>query len=254
MPSAKTQHVDQVGCRELRGEPLPSSRPDRAVGRRLDGERDARRVEGERGRDEPLVAHFGVRGCRRRSSNRRGALRDSGRGALRSAAGSAHRGAAAEDQDQIGCAKRDSTRRLATRAIPRACPPELLEADHPGPLRASATAHAGRTVGRRLVRAARCRRKKQRPTIARGPEPKYFPATTYSPTHLAGSTIGAEGLNCRVRNGNGCFPLARVTGKLEFCKEPSERLELESICSDKIRRPARHINMVKPNDRLVRVS
>ena len=26
------------------------------------------------------------------------------------------------------------------------------------------------------------------------------------------STIGAEGLNCRVRNGNGCFPLAMATG------------------------------------------
>ena len=31
------------------------------------------------------------------------------------------------------------------------------------------------------------------------------------------STIGAEGLNCRVRNGNGCIPLARATGKLEIC-------------------------------------
>ena len=27
------------------------------------------------------------------------------------------------------------------------------------------------------------------------------------------STIGAEGLNCRVRNGNGCFPFAIVTRK-----------------------------------------
>jgi hypothetical protein len=32
------------------------------------------------------------------------------------------------------------------------------------------------------------------------------------------STIGAEGLNCRVRNGNGCDPLARATGKLEICE------------------------------------
>ena len=30
------------------------------------------------------------------------------------------------------------------------------------------------------------------------------------------STIGAEGLNCRVRNGNGCIPLATATGKLEI--------------------------------------
>src|SRR4028118_251222 len=33
------------------------------------------------------------------------------------------------------------------------------------------------------------------------------------------STIGAEGLNCRVRNGNGCIPLATATGKAKFCKE-----------------------------------
>jgi hypothetical protein len=36
-------------------------------------------------------------------------------------------------------------------------------------------------------------------------------ATTYSPTPVRGSTIGAEGLNYRVRNGNGCFPFAMVT-------------------------------------------
>ena len=30
------------------------------------------------------------------------------------------------------------------------------------------------------------------------------------------STIGAEGLNCRVRNGNGCIPLATATGKVKF--------------------------------------
>ena len=28
------------------------------------------------------------------------------------------------------------------------------------------------------------------------------------------STIGAEGLNCRVRDGNGCFTLAMATGNL----------------------------------------
>ena len=27
------------------------------------------------------------------------------------------------------------------------------------------------------------------------------------------STIGAEGLNCRVRDGNGCYTLAVATGK-----------------------------------------
>jgi hypothetical protein len=28
------------------------------------------------------------------------------------------------------------------------------------------------------------------------------------------STIGAEGLNCRVRDGNGCFTFAMATGNL----------------------------------------
>ena len=39
---------------------------------------------------------------------------------------------------------------------------------------------------------------RRRPTLPRG---------------LPRSTIGAEGLNCRVRNGNGCGPFARITGK-----------------------------------------
>ena len=32
------------------------------------------------------------------------------------------------------------------------------------------------------------------------------------PGGLPPSTIGAGGLNCRVRNGNGCFPAAMATG------------------------------------------
>ena len=40
------------------------------------------------------------------------------------------------------------------------------------------------------------------------------PATTYSPRRSTSSTIGAGGLNCRVRNGNGCDPAAMVTGYL----------------------------------------
>ena len=43
------------------------------------------------------------------------------------------------------------------------------------------------------------RRSRQRPTL---------------PRSCPRSTIGAEGLNDRVRNGNGCGPLAMVTGKL----------------------------------------
>ena len=40
-----------------------------------------------------------------------------------------------------------------------------------------------------------------------------FPAATYSPTPQGRSTIGAEGLSCRVRNGIRRFPLAKATGK-----------------------------------------
>src|SRR3954465_1838886 len=43
---------------------------------------------------------------------------------------------------------------------------------------------------------------RRRPTLPRG-----FPR----------STIGAEGLNGRVRNGNGCGPFAKITGKLFYC-------------------------------------
>ena len=42
---------------------------------------------------------------------------------------------------------------------------------------------------------------RRRPTLPRG---------------LPRSTIGAEGLNCRVRNGNGCGPFARITGKTSY--------------------------------------
>ena len=38
-----------------------------------------------------------------------------------------------------------------------------------------------------------------------------FSAATYSPTGTPRSTIGAGGLNFRVRHGTGCVPSARVT-------------------------------------------
>ena len=34
---------------------------------------------------------------------------------------------------------------------------------------------------------------------------------------IAHSTIGAEGLNCRVRDGNGCFTFAMATGNYTDC-------------------------------------
>ena len=39
------------------------------------------------------------------------------------------------------------------------------------------------------------------------------------PPPLSGSTIGAAGLNCRVRNGNGCGPCALVVSR--FCSRQS---------------------------------
>ena len=38
------------------------------------------------------------------------------------------------------------------------------------------------------------------------------PAASYSPVWRPRSTIGAGGLNCRVRDGNGCFTSAMATG------------------------------------------
>jgi hypothetical protein len=49
---------------------------------------------------------------------------------------------------------------------------------------------------------------------------KKKPATTYSPTRKASSTIGAGGLYFCVRNGNRCFSSAIVTGNFEILGEP----------------------------------
>ena len=44
------------------------------------------------------------------------------------------------------------------------------------------------------------------------PIKKGLPAASYSPTDSLRSTIGAGGLNCRVRHGTGCDPSAMTTG------------------------------------------
>ena len=63
------------------------------------------------------------------------------------------------------------------------------------------------------------------------------------PRRCQRSTIGAGGLNFRVRDGNGCNPSAKATGN-------SENLWLRSSS-----RISRGVNfMVKPHDRLVLVS
>jgi hypothetical protein len=40
------------------------------------------------------------------------------------------------------------------------------------------------------------------------------PVTIYSPISKGYSTIDLEGLNFRIRNGNGCCPFSKATGKL----------------------------------------
>jgi hypothetical protein len=51
------------------------------------------------------------------------------------------------------------------------------------------------------------------------------PAATYSPRPEGPSTIGAEGLNCSVRNGKRCFPLAIATGT---CRDHPSRRTLKT--------------------------
>ena len=90
---------------------------------------------------------------------------------------------------------------------------------------------AGKTKARERVPGSKII-PRRRPTLPRG---------------LPRSTIGAEGLNCRVRNGNGCGPFAKVTGKTCF---PVRMQESGSSSFDSRLK----YFMVKPHGRLVRVS
>ena len=83
-----------------------------------------------------------------------------------------------------------------------AVPPE----PDPSPRRPAVAAHAfslhrscprSKTAGHLDSMTGRCTRARRRPTL---------------PHDLPCSTIGAGGLNCRVRNGNGCCPSAIATG------------------------------------------
>ena len=82
-------------------------------------------------------------------------------------------------------------------------------------------------------------RSRQRPTL---------------PPGYPGSTIGAGGLNGRVRNGNGCDPSAMVTGM--NCQRTTTTEDPESRAGrTEAARASSSINvMVKPHDRLVPVS
>src|SRR5208283_3927599 len=57
--------------------------------------------------------------------------------------------------------------------------------------------------------------RKEKKGGARCAPPSRFPGRVLlSHDAIAHSTIGAEGLNCRVRDGNGCFTFAMATGNL----------------------------------------
>ena len=64
-----------------------------------------------------------------------------------------------------------------------------------------------------------------------------MPATCYSPTAFRCSTIAAEELNFRVRDGNGCGLFANVTGKSNKKKtdKPERRCRVNATSSLQIR-------------------
>jgi hypothetical protein len=62
--------------------------------------------------------------------------------------------------------------------------------------------------------AANAAVKKERSIMEDAPLGVEFPGRVLlSRAAIGHSTIGAEGLNCRVRDGNGCYTLAVATGK-----------------------------------------
>jgi hypothetical protein len=98
--------------------------------------------------------------------------------------------------------EREPTTAPARCPAPRESRPSRLPQKGPSGSSRKLTAHDFSIMGRTFENNSR-----RRPTL---------------PHTCARSTIGAGGLNCRVRNGNGCFPPATVTGKLENCKERVE--------------------------------
>ena len=60
---------------------------------------------------------------------------------------------------------------------------------------------------------------------------KKMPATCYSPTAFRCSTIAAEELNFRVRDGNGCGLFANVTGKFKIKENRQARKALQGQCN-----------------------
>ena len=80
------------------------------------------------------------------------------------------------------------------------------------------------------------------------------PATTYSPSaELGASTIGPGGLNCRVLNGNGCFPAGIVTGLAETPRFRQNNVfyDILTLFSRRPSLPLRSKNTARPHGRLV---
>src|SRR5579864_7332543 len=75
------------------------------------------------------------------------------------------------------------------------------------------------------------------------------------PHTCACSTIGAEGLNCRVRDGNGWVPLARVTQNWSDLQRAPQSLNIDGTYHFPRIKVVLRVNfMVKPNGQLVTVS
>ena len=98
-------------------------------------------------------------------------------------------------------------------------------------------------AGRRWIARARCARGK-------------IPAATYSPTRKPCSTIGSEGLNFRVRDGNGWDPFDVATGKW-ICASACRVRAAGAALDPGLRESGKAIGReetTKPHERLVPVS
>ena len=101
---------------------------------------------------------------------------------------------------------------------------------HPTPLRLAVTD----------ARRAPSRRPKSRGPPEGGPSQKNRRRPTL-PGPRGPSTIGAEGLNCSVRNGKRCFPLAKATGKRRETAAPGpSKLHSATRASQKSVKPSTH--------------
>ena len=78
-------------------------------------------------------------------------------------------------------------------------------------------------------------RKSERPLLAQRPFRVNSRRRPTFPRSYPRSSIGPEELNCRVRNGNGCFLLGKVTGKPYDCF-PTNRIWVRSRVQSGIQR------------------